>query len=179
MVASGRLPDARLSSNVPTKDATQNVFAGTLSAGRFVGDGSGITNASILGGVNASQISSGTLPDRALSSNVPRLDAGSTTLAGALTAPKLTLQKPNDVALTTGRLRLSQAGTVTVPYNGQTVDVTGLTIAPDAALFATIQGTPTSLAINSVARVNGTTLRIKLSNKVRFTGLKVGYAVLN
>jgi hypothetical protein len=87
-LSSGTVADARLSSNVPLLSASQNNFSGALTAGSLStpsfsaasvsGGGSGLTN------LNASQLSSGTVADTRLSSNVPRLN-GSQNFSGVNT----------------------------------------------------------------------------------------------
>ncbi len=87
----GTLADARLSTNVALKDATENIFAGTLTATTLNGNGTGITNvnATQLNGqaasyyLNASNISAGTLADARLSSNIARLN-GTNNFTGVL-----------------------------------------------------------------------------------------------
>ncbi len=75
----GTLDDARLSVNVARLDAGQtfsaaNVFGnpGNQFTGTFSGNGGGLT------GLNASQLTAGTVNDARLSGNVARLDAGQT-----------------------------------------------------------------------------------------------------
>lgn len=126
-LSSGILNDARLSSNVPLKDAATNVFTGAMTAASFSGDGSaltalnadqlttgtvpldrlvGITNTQIsatadiawskiskvgssladLSTRSAADLSSGTLNDARLSSNVPLKDAGSNIFTGDIQA---------------------------------------------------------------------------------------------
>jgi fibronectin-binding autotransporter adhesin len=79
-VSSGTLNDARLSSNVPLKNGT-NTFTGAntfSNAGNsFTGDGSGLTS------LNASNVSSGTLNDARLSTNVALLDRSSQVFTGS------------------------------------------------------------------------------------------------
>ncbi|MDH7502211.1 MAG: hypothetical protein QHJ82_05780 [Verrucomicrobiota bacterium] len=75
-IANGTLADARLSANSPRLNATQT-FAGANQftnpantfAGTFQGQGSG------LGNLDAGNITSGTLSDARLSTNIPRLNA--------------------------------------------------------------------------------------------------------
>lgn len=55
-LSSGTLADARLSANVPLKDALANVFTGDIQAAAFDGDGSALTD------LNASELTSGTVP---------------------------------------------------------------------------------------------------------------------
>jgi hypothetical protein len=70
-----------------SKNGTE-VFAvagdGTLTATKLIGDGSGLTNLPMadLGNLNASNLTSGTLPDSRLSGNVPLLQAGNLTISG-------------------------------------------------------------------------------------------------
>lgn len=101
-VTSGTLSDARLSSNVPRFN-TGGTFTGNLSfsgstqftsasfqaatftaasgtfTGSFSGGGSGLTS------LNASNIASGTLADARLSTNIPKLNAASSTFTGNVT----------------------------------------------------------------------------------------------
>lgn len=74
-VATGTLADARLSSNVALRGANQTFTgANTFSSASniFAGSGSGLT------GLNASNLTAGTLADARLSSNVPLLSSGNT-----------------------------------------------------------------------------------------------------
>jgi hypothetical protein len=89
-LASGSLPDARLSSNVALLNANQsfsgsNTFVGVASltnagntlVGTHSGGGAGLTS------LNAANLSSGTLPDARLSTNVALLN-GNQTFSGAV-----------------------------------------------------------------------------------------------
>ena len=57
VLASGALPDGRLSANVPLLNMSTWPFTGKITAYQFIGDGSPLTT------LNASQLSSGTVPD--------------------------------------------------------------------------------------------------------------------
>lgn len=91
----GTLPDARLSSNI-ARTNTANVFAGSVEApsfvGSLVGNAATATNATNLGGQpaafyqSATNITSGTLADTRLSSNIARLN-GTNTFTTNVTAP--------------------------------------------------------------------------------------------
>lgn len=77
-IAENRLPAvvARLQAAAPGTAQTGNMnISGTFMAGFFKGDGSGVT------GVNAANVTSGTLNDARLSTNIPRL-SGSNTFNG-------------------------------------------------------------------------------------------------
>ena len=96
-VSSGSLADARLSANVPLLGGNQtfagaNTFgnAGNSFVGSFTGNGGGLSNlnGANLNNLNAASITSGTLADARLSSNVPLLNrnqtfTGSNTFSGA------------------------------------------------------------------------------------------------
>src|SRR5437867_8384638 len=71
----GPVADAQLSSNIPRLNASQ-AFSGELSASSFAGSGAGLT------GLNASQLSSGTVPTAALG-NAWQLGGNSGTAPGA------------------------------------------------------------------------------------------------
>jgi hypothetical protein len=83
-ISTGTLADARLSPRVPLKDATSNVFSGSLSAKSLGGGGAGISN------LNAANIATGTLADARLSANIPRHNASATPFAGNVSAARFT-----------------------------------------------------------------------------------------
>jgi hypothetical protein len=80
-IATGTLADARLSTNIPLKNAATNTFTGTVAANLFSGSAVSLTN------VPAGNLT-GTVPDVCLSANIPRLNVANTFTA-ALSAPTL------------------------------------------------------------------------------------------
>jgi hypothetical protein len=86
-LAFGTVDDERLSANVPLLDGntafTASLSAPVVSAGSFNGNGASVT------GMDASNLSSGTVADARLSSNVPLRAAGANTFAGAIRAALL------------------------------------------------------------------------------------------
>lgn len=107
-ISAGTLADARLSSNIPRLNTSgtftgNNSFSGSTqfqaasfvsASGTFSGNGAGLTT------LNATNISSGTLADARLSSNIPRLNAtlsafsGDVTVLGEVTTQALTYDAP-------------------------------------------------------------------------------------
>ncbi len=89
-VASGTLPDTRLSSNVALRNgantftADQTINGNVSISGTISGSGSGLTN------LNASNVASGTLPDANLSSNVALRNAANTFTAAQTINANLT-----------------------------------------------------------------------------------------
>lgn len=71
------------SSNIPLKDAISNIFSGSITADSFSGNGSELTS------LNATNLTTGTLADERLSSNVVLLD-NAQTITGVKTFNDLT-----------------------------------------------------------------------------------------
>lgn len=108
-ITSGTLDDARLSANIARLNAAQafsaaNQFTnpGNVFVGTFQGDGTALTN------LDASKITTGTLPDARLGSNIPRLNSPAS-FSSTLTAPLIQasnivadISNQNNAALTPG-----------------------------------------------------------------------------
>lgn len=177
-ITSGKMADARLSSNVPLKDATQNVFSGTLRADAFAGDGSGLTNIQATG-VSASSLTAGTLSDARLSNSVPLKDAASSVFQGAVTADQLTTTDTSGVVLNvTGRALISQAGVVAIPARETSIDVTAGTISPDAVVIAQVTGAANGMFVAATQRLDGGKFRVTFNKSTTLTSLKLAYFII-
>jgi hypothetical protein len=83
-ISAGTLADARLSGQVPLKNARSNAFTGALSAASLAGKGSGVTD------LSAASIATGTLADARLSANIPRQNAAAVAFTGTVSAAQFT-----------------------------------------------------------------------------------------
>jgi len=104
-LSSGTVPDARHSANVALYDAASPAFVNTLSAGAFAttgnitvtGSGKHAGDGSLLTNLNASSLSTGTVADGLLSSNIPRLGAATSVFSGSI------VPGPDSGACTSGK----------------------------------------------------------------------------
>jgi hypothetical protein len=144
-LASGTVPDARLSANVATRSGG-NAFTGdqsvigAVSATSLSGNGSGLTS------LNAASLAAGTVPDARLSANVPLLAAGKLN-DSALSA---------NVALRTGGNAFNGnqtvAGTVTATeFVGNGAGLTGL---PGGNSVQVVSGASVAAAPNTTYVAN-------------------------
>lgn len=158
----GSVADARLSANVPLKNAantfsTNQTVTGTLAATTLTGAGSGIT------ALNGSNVSSGTVADARLSSNVALKNANNNfsvgqTVTGTVQATTLTatgnvlgaailadnglVRQTLDVGgdQTNGILNLKdEAGTATISIFGETGYVVGAGFEGDGSALNNLQ----------------------------------------
>ncbi len=143
----GALSDARLSANVARRSDNQtfsgiNIFSNALNSfmgnsfvgGSFSGSGAGLVN------LNASNLTSGTVPDGRISSNLPRRDAATNSFSGSMyvhgdddnSFASLLVERDtaNNATLPPLRVRVNNATKLVVDTNGGTVLGVNNTTAP-------------------------------------------------
>lgn len=162
-MTSGTVADARLSTNVPRKDATSTVFGGTVTAAEFEGGGAGLK------ALNASVVEKGTLPDARLSTNVVLKGASSTTLAGSLAAARFT--GPTGKALS-----LAGSGTATIAKNKTSARVANPLCRTTSKVLATLQSSPGGASISHVKAGSGS-FEVFLTASAK-AGTKLAYLIL-
>lgn len=128
-INAGTLADARLSANVPLKDAVSNVFTGGVRAATYAGDGASIT------GLNASNVIAGTLADARLTRNIPRRNARVTPFAGAVRAAQFSGLQGKPPAF-------SGLGTAQVPAGAKEVRIRARGVGPGVHVLGLFQTNP-------------------------------------
>ncbi len=145
-LATGTVPDARLSANIPVKDAVINEFAGRIGAQIFAGDGSLLTNLPSPAEIDATAITTGTLADARLSSNVALTNkTGGTVFKGRVSARSFS--SPSGVP------KFPTVGVATIPAGGSQVHVQHAAASATTVIMAVLQSDPgAAVAIRHIAR---------------------------
>ena len=145
-LAPGTVPDARLSANIPVKDAVINEFAGRIGAQIFAGDGSLLTNLPSPAEIDATAITTGTLADARLSSNVALTNkTGGTVFKGRVSARSFS--SPSGVP------KFPTVGVATIPAGGSQVHVQHAAASATTVIMAVLQSDPgAAVAIRHIAR---------------------------
>src|SRR5690606_33205248 len=129
-INAGTLNDARLSSNVPLKNAASNSFAGDLSvSGTISGNGSGLTS------LNASNLGSGTIPDARFPATLPAVSGANLTNLNASNISSGTL---NDARLSSNVALKNAAATISGTYTFSTAPVLPSASIADASLSSNV-----------------------------------------
>lgn len=161
-INAGTLNDARLSSNVPLKNAASNSFTGNLSvSGTISGNGSGLTS------LNASNLSSGTIPDARFPATLPAASGANLTSLNASNISSGTLNNarlPSTINVTT----LQQGGVNVASLPA--VTSTSTTLAAGQAHYITGNATLPALAAGEwVSIINNSGSPITISESLGYT----------